>query len=198
MITFKNDNPSEPFVKLKKAYKFALENKQSEIQAILIASYSKEYEYVDARYVNLKIIDNDNFIFFSNYNSPKSKQFKSHDQISAVLYWQSINTQIRMKANISKTSKSFSDQYFAKRAKEKNALAISSDQSRKIKDYKKVKQNFYDALKNSILNERPEYWGGYRFKPYYFEFWEGHEMRLNKRVSYERDNENWIKSCLQP
>jgi pyridoxine/pyridoxamine 5'-phosphate oxidase len=30
---------------------------------------------VDSRYVNLKFISNDEFIFFSNYDSPKASSF---------------------------------------------------------------------------------------------------------------------------
>ena len=60
---------------------------------------------VDSRYVNLKFITNDEFIFFSNYDSPKASAFNSHNQIAALLYWSSINVQIRMKAKIKKTSR---------------------------------------------------------------------------------------------
>ena len=64
------------------------------VEAISISSFSKELDIVDSRYVNLKIVDNEDFIFFSNYQSPKAKQFESHDQISALIYWSKINVQI--------------------------------------------------------------------------------------------------------
>ena len=35
---------------------------------------------------------------FSNYQSPKAKQFESHNQISALIYWSKTNIQIRMRA----------------------------------------------------------------------------------------------------
>ena len=44
----------------------------------------------------------------------------------------------------------------------------------------------------------PEYWGGFLFKPYYFEFWKGHESRINKREIYKNENNKWIKSFLSP
>ena len=44
--------------------------------------------------------------------------------------------------------------------------------------------------------QRPSYWGGYSFKPYYFEFWEG-QNRLNKRTIYKRINSEWTKAiCI--
>ena len=173
-------------------------NGQNNIEAILISSYSHESNEVDSRFVNLKYIDNDKFIFFSNYQSPKSNQFMSHNQISAVLFWDSINIQIRIKALIEKTSKEFNQIYFSKRDKKKNALAISSNQSININSYSEVKKEFNETLLKQDLSVCPDYWGGYSFNPYYFEFWEGHESRLNKRDIYEIRNGKWHHSILQP
>tara|TARA_Y100000389_G_C17233688_1_gene399463 strand:+ start:267 stop:464 length:198 start_codon:yes stop_codon:yes gene_type:complete len=64
MITFLNDCKSEPFLKLKKKYNEAINAKQNSIEAISISSYSKLSNEVNSRFVNLKIIDRDNFIFF--------------------------------------------------------------------------------------------------------------------------------------
>ena len=198
MISFINKNNSEPYAKFFDHYTNAKNANQNEIQALLIASYSHDLEEVDARYVNLKIVDDENFIFFSNYLSPKSKQFESHDQISAVLFWPTINIQIRMKSFIMKNSNNFSDKYFFNRNEEKNALAISSMQSYPINSYSEVKKNYDKSFKNDDLKKRPEYWGGYSFTPYYFEFWEGHKSRINIREVYEKVNHSWKHTFLQP
>jgi pyridoxine/pyridoxamine 5'-phosphate oxidase len=87
-----------------------------------------------------------NGYFFSNYQSPKASQFESHNQVSVLIYWASINTQIRMKARIFKTSAKFSDDHFNSRTKEKNALAISSNQSQPIDSFDEVTKNFYETL----------------------------------------------------
>ena len=55
-------------------------------------------------------------VFFSNYNSPKSIAFESHNQIAALFYWSSTDTQIRLKARINKTSAAYNDEYFKKRS----------------------------------------------------------------------------------
>ena len=137
MIEFKNFHKHEkPYAVLKKNYDKAIEAGQQNIEAISISSYSKENNEVDSRYVNLKYIDGNEFIFFSNYKSPKSKSFHSHNQISALFFWPSINVQIRMRAIINKTSNEFNVKYFKQRSFDKNALAISSDQSRIIESYK--------------------------------------------------------------
>lgn len=198
MIKIKDIDKSEPYNKLKDYYDLALCSDQESIEAISISSYDKETNQVESRYVNLKYIIGKEMIFFSNYNSTKANNFKDHKQISALIYWNKIDLQIRMKAEIRKTDPFFSDEHFKKRKKEKNALAISSKQSQIIDSHKDVKKSYENILDSNDLFVRPNYWGGYSFIPYYFEFWKGHEFRLNKRDVYELKNKEWIRFKLQP
>ena len=198
MIEFINVNKNVPFNIFFELYKKALSGQQKNIEAIAISSFDKQKNEVDCRFVNLKFVDDQNFIFFSNYNSPKASSFNSHNQIAALVYWPSINIQIRIKAKIKKTSNDYNQKYFSYRSEEKNALAISSNQSNPIDSYNQVKENYNKSLKNDNLKKCPEFWGGYSFTPYYFEFWEGHESRLNKREVYEKSDDIWKHYILQP
>jgi len=198
MIKFKNLNQEKPYLLLKKKYDEAIYANQKNIEAISISSYNNKKHEVDSRYVNLKFIKNDEFIFFSNYESPKASAFNSYNQIAALLYWPSINVQIRMKAKIIKTSDEFNQKYFHDRAKEKNALAISSNQSKPIDSFDLVKENYTKSLENNDLKKCPKYWGGFSFTPYEIEFWEGNEFRLNKRNLYKRNENNWSHFILEP
>ena len=198
MIKYISLSQTAPYLLFQKKYDEALNEEQKNIEAISISSYNTQKCEVDSRYVNLKSITNDEFIFFSNYDSPKASSFISHNQIAALIYWSSINVQIRMKAEIKKTSTEYNQKYFFDRSKEKNALAISSNQSEPIDSYSQVKKNYNKSLKNDNLKKCPEFWGGYSFTPYYFEFWEGHESRLNKREVYEKSNDSWKHLFLQP
>ena len=198
MIQFNNLNQETPYQLLKEKYDEAMNAGQKGIEAISIASYESKKNEVDSRYVNLKFISNDEFIFFSNYDSPKASSFSSHNQIAALVYWPSINVQIRMKAKIKRTTDEFNQNYFFNRPKEKNALAISSSQSKPIDCYSQVKENYNRSLESDDLKKCPEYWGGYSFTPYYFEFWEGHESRINKREVFNKTDNVWKHSFLQP
>ena len=198
MIQFNNLNQEIPYQLLKEKYDEAVDAGQKSIEAIAISSYNKEISEVDSRYVNLKFITHEEFIFFSNYDSPKASAFNSHNQIAALLYWSSINVQIRMRAKIKKTTDEFNQNYFFNRSEEKNALAISSNQSKPIDSYNQVKENYNKSLKKDDLKKCPEYWGGYSFIPYYFEFWEGHESRINKREVFDKIDGVWKHSFLQP
>ena len=112
MIKFINISPGAPYARFQQEYQNALQANQNNIEAISISSYSPDLLEVNSRLVNLKFIDNKDFIFFSNYESPKAKEFDSHDQIAAIFFWHSTNIQIRMKAKIRKTSKKFNNLYF--------------------------------------------------------------------------------------
>ena len=197
MIQFEDLIQETPYLIFKEKYDKALKANQKNIEAISISSYSNEKKEVNSRYVNLKLVNERKFIFFSNYNSPKSKEFEKHNQITALIYWNNTNIQIRMKALIEKTSKDFNQSYFSKRDKKKNALAICSKQSNPIDSYETFQNKFDFSLKNNDLDKCPDYWGGYSFIPFYFEFWEGHESRLNKREVYELKDDKWIHSFLQ-
>ena len=197
MIQFDNLSRELPYQVFKEKYENTLSAKQKNIEAICISSYSSKDNEVNARYVNLKFVSGKKFIFFSNYESPKSHDFKMHNQISACFYWNNTDTQIRMKAYVEQTSKEYNQAYFANRDKKKNALAIMSKQSKSIDSYEDLKSNYEMILENNDLTKCPDYWGGFSFIPFYFEFWEGHESRLNKRETYEFKNDEWVHGFLQ-
>jgi pyridoxamine 5'-phosphate oxidase len=198
MVKFNQLNQALPYKDFYKFYNLASKNNQNNIEAICISSFDSIKNEVDSRFVNLKYVNDNEWVFFTNYESIKARNFDTHDQISALLYWNKINVQIRIKAVIKKTSNAFNQAYFKERSEKKNALAISSNQSKPIDSYNQVKENYNKSLKNDNLKKCPEFWGGYLFIPYYFEFWEGHQSRLNKRVAYEKKDDGWNHLILQP
>ena len=199
MINFNNLNESPPYKIFLSYYEKALQKNNPDIEAILIASLNQGTQEVDARFVNLKYIQNNDWIFFTNYGSPKATQFESHNQITAVFFWHTINVQIRIKAKIKKLNNKICDEHFQNRSFKKNALAISSSQSKKIASYEQIEKKYQLIVEsNSVLVERPSHWGGYSFTPYYFEFWEGHKSRINKREVFELKNGDWQNFFLEP
>ena len=103
-----------------------------------------------------------------------------------------------MRAQISRTSLEYNRQYFSRRSLDKNALAISSNQSKISSSYDDVILKYKETKKTKDLLDCPDYWGGFSFIPYYFEFWEGHESRLNKRFVLEKLHGKWEQCILEP
>ncbi len=165
-----------------------------------MSSYDNNKKEVAARFVNLKYIKGNRWFFYSNFDSPKSTQFDSHPQITTTIFWSSINVQVRIKSEIFRASDGESDEYFKTRMFEKNVLAISSNQSKIINSFEEVKQKYFsnlEMLRGKKL-KRPPYWGGFYFIPFHFEFWEGHEYRLNKRTEFKLNKSEWEFSILEP
>ena len=198
MIKFIDIDKSIPYKKFLKFYEKASKKKQKAIEAICISSFNADLNEVDSRYVNLKYIIDSQWVFFTNYNSPKSIAFETHNQVSVVIYWEAINLQIRIKANIIKSDSNLSDKHFNSRSREKNSIAISSNQSNPIQNFDEVLKNYSNIFESNKNLYRPESWGGYSFTPYYFEFWEGHESRINKREIFDKIDGVWKHSFLQP
>ena len=67
MIVIKNLNQSEPYKRFIDFYNQAKEMNQKPINAISISSYDNEEGFVDARYVNLKYIIDEDWIFFETF-----------------------------------------------------------------------------------------------------------------------------------
>ena len=65
MIKFTNINQEAPYLVFKEKYDKSIEAKQKNIEAICISSYSKKYNEVNSRYVNLKIVNDKEFIFLT-------------------------------------------------------------------------------------------------------------------------------------
>ena len=78
-------------------------------------------------------------------------------------------------------------------------LGMTREQSKIIGTYNEVVDNYNKTLKNTkMLLNRPKNWGGFSFIPYKFEFWKGHNSRLNKRDVFIKENNSWKAITLQP
>ena len=67
-----------------------------------------------------------------------------------------------------------------------------------VKSYEDILSNYDNCIKTKDLSKRPSYWGGLVIEPFYFEFWQGHKSRLNKRDLYQFKEGVWDHSILQP
>ena len=112
MIQFKDLNQEIPYQIFKSKYDEALSKGQKHIEAAAISSFSKKSNKVNSRYVNIKFVEKDKFIFFSNYNSPKSKDFDENDHIAVLFFWPEIGFQIRMQGTVARTSSTYNQNYF--------------------------------------------------------------------------------------
>lgn len=165
----------------------------------MVLSTSSKNNIPSSRVVLLKEVRNDCFIFFTNYESRKSKELNENNNAALLFYWKELGRQVRIIGKVTKTSLKESEDYFKTRPYESKISAWASNQSSSIPDRnfleKRVKE-FELKFKNEV--PLPEFWGGFKLTPASFEFWQGRENRLHDRIFYSKENNEWKIERLAP
>jgi pyridoxamine 5'-phosphate oxidase len=153
-----------------------------------------------ARMVLLKQVDEDGFVFFTNYNSAKAEQLDANPYAALVFYWAQLDRQVRIEGVVIRTSAQESRDYFKTRPRESQIGAWASAQSEIISGREALEQRVQEleALYCDREVDCPEYWGGYRLRPERIEFWKSRIGRLHDRILYERVPEGWTIRRLAP
>ena len=157
-------------------------------------------DYIGIRTVLLKYFDNKGFVFFTNYESKKSRQIQNNPQAALLFPWLALERQVKIIGSVEKITKLESLKYFSSRPKDSQLGAWSSNQSSKISSRAILVDQFAVMKKKFASGEipLPEFWGGYRVVPESIGFWQGRESRLHDRLIYERKDEEWVISRLSP
>ena len=157
--------------------------------------------YPSVRMVLLKDYNDDGFVFYTNFNSDKSKAIKKDPKISMCFHWKSLLRQVRIVGLASKVSNNEADKYFNSRSYESRIGAWASDQSSILIDRKDL-LNSINNYREKFLNEdkvpRPNHWSGWRLKPEEIEFWLDGENRIHERLKYIKNKNIWEKVLLSP
>ena len=157
-------------------------------------------DYIGIRTVLLKFFDDKGFVFFTNYESKKSKQIQNNPQAALLFPWLALERQVKIIGSVEKITKLESLKYFSSRPKDSQIGAWSSQQSSKISS-RAILVDQFAVMKKKFANGEiplPEFWGGYRVLPQSIEFWQGRESRLHDRLIYERKDNGWDISRLSP
>lgn len=166
----------------------------------MVLSTIDEQGYPDSRVVLLKDIDQDTFVFYSNYDSKKAQQLKQQPYAALNFYWPEMARQVRIRGFVQKTTPRQSDDYFATRPIMSQLSAMASPQSQVIPN-RDVLETAFHKLANSYQQQpvpRPLNWGGYFLEPNDIEFWQGRDNRLHDRLSYVKKNNLWLCQRLAP
>ena len=155
---------------------------------------------IGIRTVLLKYFDERGFVFFTNYESKKSKQIQNNPQAAILFPWLALERQVKIIGSVEKITKLESFKYFSSRPKDSQLGAWSSQQSSKISSRSVLAEQFASMKKKFSSGEipLPDFWGGYRVIPKSIEFWHGRENRLHDRFIYELSSGQWTISRLSP
>ncbi len=171
----------------------------TEVNAMTLATVDSR-NLPHARIVLLKGLEEQGFIFFTNYDSNKGKEILAHPNAALVFFWKELERQVRVEGVIEKIPASESDAYFHSRPRGSRLGAYASPQSREISDRSILDTNYakYEQEFSEVEMPRPEHWGGYRVVPSRIEFWQGRSSRMHDRILFTQQGGTWTRSRLAP
>ena len=175
------DKKIDPIELFQKWFKEAQDKEIRDPNAMQIATVSKN-GFPSVRTVLLKDIINRNFVFYTNYESRKSREIFETGKVAICFYWKSINRQVRVVGEIDKIPEKVSDQYFESRSLGSRIGAWASIQSQPLKNRETLLKRV-EEFKNKFDENvpRPKHWGGFKIIPNEFEFWQDGDFRLHDR-----------------
>jgi pyridoxamine 5'-phosphate oxidase len=188
-----------PLIQFTKWYESILNSNSNEPTAMMLSTADVNGN-PSARIVLLKEFDDSGFVFYTNYESRKGKNLKENPKAALTVFWDEQRRQIRIEGTVEKISRETSKKYFSSRPRESQIGAWVSAQSSVIQN-RKFLENKFDELDKRFGNEEiplPDFWGGYKVIPNYFEFWQGRENRLHDRICYKKENDEWKIFRLAP
>jgi pyridoxamine 5'-phosphate oxidase len=195
----KEDLSPSPFEQFEKWFTQAMDADIPDASAMSLATVSATGKPTQ-RTVLLKIFDEKGFIFFTNYNSQKSKQIGENANVSLLFPWTELERQVEINGVATKISTAESLKYFLSRPRGSQLGAWASAQSSPINS-RQILEGQLQKMKSKFTKGEiplPDFWGGYRVVPETIEFWQGGANRLHDRFEYTRDNSGWISKRLQP
>jgi pyridoxamine 5'-phosphate oxidase len=154
-----------------------------------------------ARTVLLKLYDEKGFVFFTNYESRKSRQIGENPRVALLFPWVALARQVQIVGQARRISAAESLKYFATRPRGSQIGAWASPQSQVIRGRALLEGKVAEIKRRFAEGEvpLPDFWGGYRVVPELVEFWQGRDSRLHDRFQYSSDAAGgWVIERLAP
>lgn len=189
-----------PLVQFEKWFEEALRSEVPEPNAMTLSTVTPN-GFPTGRIVLLKGIENEGFVFYTNYQSAKGRDLAQNAVASLTFFWSELERQVRIQGTVSKVSRETSQAYFQSRPRDSQIGAWASPQSAPIKDrsvLEERKKKLEEQFDGQDIIPLPEQWGGYHVAPFLVEFWQGRPSRLHDRIVYTRVKDNWKINRLAP
>ncbi len=195
-----NEVNENPVIQFQEWFQQAIDASVEDANAMTLSTVD-ENNTPKSRIVLLKGIEEDQFVFFTNYHSHKGHEIAHNPNIALSFYWKELQRQVRIEGKAIKTSEENSVNYFMTRPVESQLGAWASYQSEVLDSRATLEARFQELKKkyNNMPVPKPPHWGGYAVTPVYIEFWQGGANRLHDRISYQKQADGvWEIKRLNP
>ena len=155
----------------------------------------------NARMVLLKDVEDDAFVFYTNYESAKARELDHAGKAAFVMHWKSLRRQVRVRGHVEKEDGPQADAYYASRSLKSRLGAWASAQSQPLDSRATLMAKVAKVTAQHGTNPaRQPFWGGYRITPVEIEFWADGAFRLHDRFRWSREKSGapWSISRLSP
>lgn len=190
----------DPFDLVRNWMREAEEKELNDPDAVALATVDSD-GLPNVRMVLMRDIEDDAFVFYTNYGSAKAKESMTQGKAAFVLHWKSIRRQIRVRGLIEKEDGERADAYYQSRSLKSRLGAWASKQSQPLSSRGALMAEVAKvSAKHGANPQRPPFWGGFRIRPLQFEFWADGAFRLHDRFLWHRDSlaSGWKITRLNP
>ncbi len=190
----------DPFVLARSWLKEAEAVEPNDANAIALSTVDKD-GLPNARMVLLKDIEEDAFVFYTNYGSAKAQELDHAGKAAFVMHWKSLRRQIRVRGVVTKEEGEQADAYYHSRSLKSRLGAWASAQSQPLSSRSSLMAEVAKVTAtHGTSPSRPPFWGGYRIRPTEIEFWADGAFRLHDRFRWSRQtcNSAWSVLRLNP
>lgn len=168
--------------------------------AIALASVDAE-GMPNVRMVLLKEVEENAFVFYTNYEGVKAQELDGSGKAAFVMHWKSLRRQVRVRGTVTREDGQQADEYYKSRSLKSRLGAWASDQSRPLTSRGALMSKVAKVTAQHGTNpSRPPFWGGFRIEPVEIEFWADGEFRLHNRFRWTREDsgDDWSVIRLNP
>ncbi len=196
-ITSTDKNPIQQF---EKWFDEATTAKVLEPNAMTLSTISDSGR-PSGRIVLLKGIEENRFLFYTNYQSQKGKELENHPACALTFFWPELERQVRIEGFAERLPEAVSETYFKSRPRGSQIGAWASPQSSIIQDRSLLEARAKELEKKfegQATLPKPKQWGGFAVSAVEIEFWQGRESRLHDRLVFYLVEQAWQIHRLAP
>lgn len=192
------DLSASPFIQFSKWLEDAVKAQVYDPNACSLATVDGEGRPV-SRAVLLKALEDEQFVFYTNYQSRKSSHLENNPNTCMHFPWFALQRQVIVTGMVEKIETGRAEEYFMSRPLESRLGAWASAQSEEVDSRESLERCYLEMQEKFGDNPpKPPHWGGYALLPESIEFWQGGPSRLHDRFMYRLEKGEWTIQRLNP